>query len=610
MPFLRKLRDSIQSLAGQTGSQHSLPRQERGIPYSETGSESLGVPEDLIGREAECADLLELLEEKSVIFLHGSPRIGKTYLIKQVAEAWKANGRPFLYTCPLNRGIGELFQPLGWFFWANGFEKFTAIISRPESNDDDKIQALPDPLESDRYLIILDDFGKVSARQTFRKLVLHNHSEDFKSEDFKGRLLICGHNLPSWHSMIPTEQAGVKSLGGFTLEDIELFAYQYGFEKDDLEGLDEGIHPFVLELTLYLAQKEQTPPGMILGAMDPENLEQALLTRVCQIIEDGDVLQRLSVLRLSFLPRAFQVFGGELDMAVGKPMNLLVKTTKSGQFYLHSFVKDFGKQRLREEEGARQKAHEQALAYYQPSISSRGKGKIQGACETAYHLLELGRPRNALDVLREHTLQIISFGYGQELLDLTGRVEASGLVERLDEPEDQAQVLLDLAYIYSQLPIVDVTENRLKAIRYCGRAAELFRNARDPVGLASALNVQGIACLGLPAGDPRKNVQRAFDSYETAMELFLKLGLPEGCATVHNNLGSAWMKLATLGGEWCINRAIGCFRQAVKLFKNGVDLYIRALVESNLGHALCLIGKVEEGMGYFQAALEHFSKAA
>ena len=29
-------------------------------------------------------------------------------------------------------------------------------------------------------------------------------------------------------------------------------------------------------------------------------------------------------------------------------------------------------------------------------------------------------------------------------------------------------------------------------------------------------------------------------------------------------------------------------------------------MESNLGHALCLLGKVEEGMTHFQGALEHF----
>jgi tetratricopeptide (TPR) repeat protein len=598
--LLNRARSFLPAARPSTDSSAGL-EQDRRIPYSARESEPISMPVGMVGREQECAALMALLEERSVVFLHGPARIGKTYLVRQVATRWKQEGRPFFYTCPSDRGIGDLFRKLKFFFWANGYEEFAEIVDPPEANDDDRIQALAGPLSHDRYLIVLDAFGQVDFRPPFQNLV-----RQACRGDFKGRLLVCVRNRPSWCEELPPAFAGEMALEGFCPEDMRAFARQQGFDDVDLKGLDEKLHPFVLQLLLFLAQQRRTSPMSILADLAQHDLERALLTEIYQDLEERDLLDRLSVLRLSFLAEAFSVFGGVEDLIHEKPVTFLVGVQEDGQHSLHPLARNFGTQRLAEHKSLQQAAHEQAVQYYQLQISAKGKGPALACTELGYHLLELDRPQEALDMLATHSREIVSFGYGRALLSLTRRIEDAGVVEKREETGEEARSLHDLALIYIRLPVFDIADNHLRAIRYCGRAITYYEEGEDPMGHASILNVQGMACSGLPIGDPRKNIHRAFESYREAFAIFQQYELPTGCAMVHNNMGTAWMELSALGGEWCIGRAIGHFKQAVRLYAEGVDPFTRALVESNLGHALCLLGKVEEGMTHFQAALEHF----
>lgn len=573
----------------------------RPIPYSERGSEPVSNPENLLGRESECAALVALLEERPVILLHGEVRIGKTYLARQVAAGWKQEGRPFLYTCATDQGMGDLFGHLAQFFWANGYETFSELMAQPETNDDDRLQALAAPLAQDRYLIVLDAFEQVDSRLLFQKLV-----HQFCNEDFKGRLLLCARERPVWFGALPPELAGEMALAGLGLEDIRAFARWHGLAEAALEGLEGPMHPFVLQLLILLAQQRQVPLLALLEGIPPDDREQVLLTQIYQGLEARELLDQLSVLRLPFLPKVFPIFGGKEDLISGPPLTLLVETQKDGRHTLHPLVQKLASQRLAEQPLLRQQAHEQATDYYQELLASGGRDQAASCVEGAHHLLELGRSREALEGLRQYVREVVSFGYGRKLLALTRRIEAAGLVDSVPDPGERIHVLLDLALLYVRLPVSDVADNHLRAIRYCGQAITCCPRTQDPVLHASALNTLGMACSGLPIGDPRKNLHRAQQSYREALAIFQQYNLPAGCAVVHNNIGAAWMELSALGGEWCIDRAVGHFKLAARLYQEGVDPFTRALVESNLGHALCLLGRVDQGMGHFQEALRHF----
>ena len=330
------------------------------------------------------------------------------------------------------------------------------------------------------------------------------------------------------------------------------------------------------------------------------------MTQIYQGLEARDLLDRLSVLRLPFLPKAFPSFGGKEDHVSTPPLTLLIETQKDGRFTLHPLVQQLASQRLAEQPLLRQQAHEQAIGYYQELLSSGSRDQAAACIESAYHLLELGRAREALEGLRQRMREVVSFGYGRELLALTRRIEAAGLVESTSDPDERTRVLLDLALLYIRLPVSDIADNHLRAIHYCGQAITCCPKTQDPVLHASALNILGMACSGLPIGDPRKNLHRAQQSYREALAIYQQYNLPVGCAVVHNNIGAAWMELSALGGEWCVDRAVGHFKLAARLYQEGVDLFTWALVESNLGHALCLLGRTEEGRRHFQEALQHF----
>ena len=611
MPSWRKIFSTTQHLfdrarnllpVGRQPTETPAPSaQNRRVPYSARESEPISIPENWVGREQESAALITLLQERSVVFLHGPTRIGKTFLVQQVATHWKEEGRPFLYTCPSDLGIGDLFRKLDRFFWANGDEEFSALVTPPEANDDDRILALVGSLADDRFLIILDAFEQVDFRLPFQNLV-HQTCRDGS----KGRLLICGRQRPAWFDELPPAFSAEMELGGLSPEDMQTFSRQQGFDEMALEGMEDRLHPFTLELLLYLARQRRTSPGTLLAGIAQRNLQHALLAEIYQELEERNVLDRLSVLRLSFSSKAHPVFGGEEGMIHEKPLTLLVDIQKDGQNHLHPLVQSFGARQLAAHPSLRREAHEQALQYYRLQVSKQGKAPAQACCEMAYHLLELDRPREALEALADHSRGIVSFGYGRILLGLTHRIEATDWMKKGDDAGEEARALHDLALIYTRLPIVDIADNHLKAIRYCGRTLTYHEEAEDPLGHASALNVQGMACSGLPIGDPRRNIHRAFESYRQALAIYQQYELPNGQAMVHNNMGTAWMELSALGGEWCIGRAVGHFKQAVRLYKEGVDTFTRALVESNLGHALCLLGRVEEGMTHFQDALEHF----
>ena len=605
MPPFKKMFGFL-NRTGAKNSQESAPSassSKRSIPHSETGSDPLSMPADFVGMDAEVSTLSELLEDQCIVFLHGLSRIGKTYLIKQLAQTWKENGRPFLYTCPSDQGIGDLFEKLGRFFWANGYEAFKQVSAQPESNDDDRIKAIKEPLKNDKYLLVLDSFERVGNRATFRKLVSQMYDDGFQ-----GRLLVCGRTLPPWYRSIPQEHVGVLQLQGMGIEDALLFGNQVGFGEQDMHGIETPAHPFVLELLLNLAQQRQTTPGLLWPEFPSDEREKALLAAVCENMEEKEALYGLSVLRRTFLPRTVKIFGGNPEQIQEKPLSLLIGTARNEQLSLHPFVRKFGEKRLEGQEAKRCQAHEKALVSYETQTQSRGKTQMQSFCEMGHHYLELGRPRDSLEVLAKYSREITSFGCGWPLLELAERIEKTGIAQEEMEPRAEGEILHDLALIYTRLPVIEIDQNHLKAIRYCGRAVTSYKEIDAPIGLAQILNLQGMACEGLPIGDPRKNIHRAFESYQEALAIYQEHGLETGQAIVHNNMGTAWMKLSGLGGEWCVGRAVGHFKQAVKLYEKGVDPYTRARVEANLGQALCQLGKAEEGMEHFGACLEFFTR--
>ena len=597
---LRQLTARLQGRAAATAK----PKPKKPT-YSTAGSEPISVPTGMVGRGAEGALLAKALETHRVVLLHGAARIGKTWLSRRCAEVSRKRRKPFWYTCPSERRSGELFERLGSFFSANRQEDLGRELIQPEANDDDRANTAAAALEQDEFLVVLDQFDTVAHRDPFRTLV-----QAVAASDGRGRLLVVARRPPGWWPTLPSTRAAAVEVPPLSAADVRELASGLGFSRQDLDALEAygDVHPFALQLVLQLSRLQGAPPARILEGIPRDRLEFALLSVLYGGLAERHVIDRLSVLRVPFAPAAATAFGGPANLFVREDVALLLETTKEGRYQLHPTVGEFASDQLGGGLDLLTTAHEQSVVYYRSQLDVSGRWHKRACCELAHHLLSLEQPAEALRVLAAEARGIVSFGFGWMLLSMAGQIEQSGLLDAdgLDDAEE-AGYRYGLAALYVRLPVVSVDDNRLKAIRLCGRCIDVYRERERPVDLAQSLNLLGMALSDLPSGDVRTNVHRALESYQESLLLFQDLGLADGRMTVHNNIGGAWMKLAEVGGEDCLRRAVAHLRQAVKLFDQSTDLFTQSLVNRNLGNALCQLGKVEEGMEHFASALSHFT---
>jgi|GEM_PF-3364263 tetratricopeptide (TPR) repeat protein len=590
---------------GREGSRPARPKRRlrRKRSTLATGSEDLTLSEDLIGRAAEAKAVISLLKTHRIVYLTGPPRIGKSCLAKLVAEKWRRFGPAFLYTCPASRGIGHLFGFLADFFKANFDRGFEEIHTEPDSNDDDKCVALAEALKRGSHLIILDSFGRVDARRTYRTLL-----KTTSGEDVKGRMLVCCRSLPENRP----EGSGAYELGGFNNKDVVTYAHSQGFSGNEFSGLRRKFtHPYLLKLLICIAGTRSMSPGEILGQLAQEDLESELLAEIYEDLtpNDHNAIDALSVLRKPFRQKALEIFSDDPNATLPRSeiLEFLIEPSDGWLSELHPLFKSFCSDRLIKDPDLDRGSHSKAIEYYDYHARSGGQYLAVATLEKAWHLTQSERPLEGLRILAQYSRIIISFGFGTDLHVMIKPLEAEFVTDGRCDTDEKAAVLMDLSSIYTQLQVIDVNDNHLRAIRYTGAAQEYFETAEQNGSRATALNIQGMACAGLPSGNPIKNLDRAFECYRESLLIYSSEGVPNGCAVVHNNLGTAWIVLSGLGEENHHGRAIGHFKQALNFFTDDADPYTRGLVDSNLGLTYCLVGKGKEGMEYLNLSLNYFT---
>lgn len=130
---------------------------------------------------------------------------------------------------------------------------------------------------------------------------------------------------------------------------------------------------------------------------------------------------------------------------------------------------------------------------------------------------------------------------------------------------------------------------------------EQFRaitRGHDPLGWAVAAYRLGLAKAEQPTGDPRQNLAGALGLFEQAAEVLDESRAPVEHARILNAAGSA-------------HRMLGDTATALRLFRNSADLLAgrgveseEASVLSNLGVALTEIGRLDDAITAFAAAIE------
>ena len=166
----------------------------------------------------------------------------------------------------------------------------------------------------------------------------------------------------------------------------------------------------------------------------------------------------------------------------------------------------------------------------------------------------------------------------------------------LDEFESQDAHRCKLAYTHQLLGIISVGRgNYEESTSELYRARDLFREAQEPIEL-------GRTCKNLMEALSRLGrVDEALSAFEEAAAIFKAYDLQIEGASLYINLGFMHYSQGNL------NQAETAFRQAYSpAMRRAGPIYLRSLIEMNLGNVLLQQGHAEESRIFFRNAVSGF----
>lgn len=99
------------------------------------------------------------------------------------------------------------------------------------------------------------------------------------------------------------------------------------------------------------------------------------------------------------------------------------------------------------------------------------------------------------------------------------------------------------------------------------------------------MNNLGRAYFGLTAGDRDANIERAIECYRAALRVWTEDGTARDWAEAQNNLGVAYSALPTGDRTKNLRRAIGCYEMALRVRTEEAAPHQWARTLNNLGNA-------------------------
>ncbi len=157
------------------------------------------------------------------------------------------------------------------------------------------------------------------------------------------------------------------------------------------------------------------------------------------------------------------------------------------------------------------------------------------------------------------------------------------LLDELPEDDDARSARADLHYTLAGLYWADRQLTQAEA--HARAALELARQMEDAELTAGATNALGVIYSTLPTGDRAANVQRAIDCYREALRFYTPDAAPLDYAMTQNNLGFAYYALPTGDRAANVQRAIDCFQEALRFYTPDAAPLQYATTQNNLGLA-------------------------
>lgn len=170
---------------------------------------------------------------------------------------------------------------------------------------------------------------------------------------------------------------------------------------------------------------------------------------------------------------------------------------------------------------------------------------------------------------------------------LTVLERIASLYRRMDSAKEWARAEYNLGNLCCDLAAGGARLRWEEAVRHYQNALTVRTEQADPAHFASTAQNLGTAYREMPGAGHEENVRRAIAWYYAAFRACFRAHLPQKRADLHNNLGNAFLDLATSthSAGKNANRAIGHFTRALRL-RNKTDRPCDyAVTQFNLGQS-------------------------
>lgn len=425
-----------------------------------------------------------------LIVLQGFPGMGKTTLAARLSGLIRSRVRAVLwFKCHPDRLSSDvLFAKFHAFFEENEDHSLRGIWNDMNPGlFDVKINRLIRALDSNRYLIVFDEFENWLG-DDFR--IKNEHVKKVLSDIFcaahKSKFILVSHKRPAFEPLtIPLPFGSMKEHTVLGLSEpyaIQLLR-ESGLDIEDEELMGRIVNycdgnPLLLQMFSYQVRIRRRDPGELIEAGAKETKFANLLREATSGLsrESRRELERLSVFRLPLSNRRQKTPGVHYNTAV-EPLVDRFLVISGESIDVPIIVKNFMLETL--SESRRLELHKEAAAFYKQlhgDRTPRDYETLQSVLEEAYHRFQGGDNEHAATIVMPAVVLLVDWGYIEQAEQQALQVEHN---------VSDNHLLAQCAGILGR--INDLRSNYTAALEYFENALELYISVNDHGGAAGTM---------------------------------------------------------------------------------------------------------------------------